>query len=81
MAINTVLTLRRNLVCIRAARRLYTDHAAYYELDVVPFDQLSPAAKAQWVESAQESILAVGPPRPTALAEYREGLRHAQGRF
>jgi len=81
MAINTVLTLRRNLVCIRAARRLYTDHAAYYALDVPPFDTLAPAVKARWVEAAQEAILAVGPPRPTMITEYREGLRHAQGRF
>jgi hypothetical protein len=81
MPINAVLTLRRTLVCIKAARRLYTDHAAYYEIDAVPFDTLSPAVKARWVEAAQENIRAVGPPRPTMLTEYREGLRQAQGRF
>ena len=68
-----MVTIKQMAMLGTAAECLYYNHAGYYGLDVPDWKTLPRATRDLWIASAQDAIEAIGPPRLTRWAEYREG--------
>ena len=75
------MTFQQNKTAIDGAKCLYYLWGRFYNEPVIDFDRLSPTTKHLWVERAAEAIQAVGPRRPSMVAEFNAGRRESLGQW